>query len=159
MSESEDDWARDDIPDLPLIRRSDINQCGESAQADLVNEQADDDEDAWHSKHDLIVSEVATIDEEIGGEPMIIVDMTTLSKILLLSEIHSKFDPNSVNDTVAVKTLRSTIERDYVKYSKNNKYLANGTILPCGSSVWRPALIQLRKERPGHYFCPIFQPK
>ena len=90
-----------------------------------------------------------------GGEPMIIVDMTKLSN----GTIHSKFDPNAVNDITAVKVLRRTIEQQYDTYSKNITYLQDRTVIPCGSSVWKDAITVLRKDTVGHYFCPIFPPK
>ena len=85
--------------------------------------------------------------------------MTILSQRLSLSEIHCRFDPNSVNDVVAVKVLRQQIENQYHVYSKNMDYISERVVIPCGSSVYRPALIELRQERPGHYFYPIFPPK
>ena len=84
------------------------------------------------------------------GEPMILVDLTQLTD----DRIHSRFDRNSVNDPEAVSTWRKTIQ--YEEYSKKSDLLANGTVIPCGSSVWRAALVRLRDERKGHYFVPIF---
>ena len=102
---------------------------------------------------------ISTSNDEIAlekpkGEPMIIVDITQID-----INIHSKFDRNSVNDSAAASAMRKKIESDYEKYSRNSKLVAEGTIIPCGSSVWRDALVRLRDERPGHYFAPIFPSK
>ena len=92
--------------------------------------------------------------EKPVGEPMIIVDITQIDE-----KIHSKFDRNSVNDSAAASAMRKKIESDYEKYARDSSLIANGTVIPCGSSVWRDALVRLRDERPGHYFAPIFAPK
>lgn len=90
-----------------------------------------------------------------GKNSMIIINMTKLSN----GSIHSKFDANSVNDPQAVAQLRRKIENDYASYSKNIAYIGSGTVIPCGSSVWQEALVALRKDNSGQYFCPIFAPK
>ena len=90
-----------------------------------------------------------------SGEPMIIVDITQIN-----SNIHSKFDRNSVNNPEEASKLRKKIECNYDVYATAaNAYelISNGTVIPCGSSVWKDALIQLRNDRPGHYFVPIFK--
>mmetsp|Transcript_134017 Transcript_134017/g.387863 ORF Transcript_134017/g.387863 Transcript_134017/m.387863 type:complete len:154 (-) Transcript_134017:139-600(-) len=91
---------------------------------------------------------------ETTSEPMIIVDITQID-----ANIHSKFDKNAVNDSAAASALRKRIESDYDAYSKDATMIADGTVIPCGSTVWRDALVRLRDERPGHYFAPIFPPK
>jgi hypothetical protein len=170
MNESDDDsddWAREDLPDLPLHLAPIDSKCSTTEQQhhNAADEEGDGE---WEQKIIPTTNENIVVPENEGtnntksnntGEPMIIVDMTTLSKILSLSEIHCKFDPNSVNDVVAVKALRQQIENDYDTYFKNMDYISERIIIPCGSSVYRPALIELRKDRPGHYFYPIFPPK
>jgi hypothetical protein len=93
-------------------------------------------------------------DTDDGGEPMIIVDVTQIDP-----NVHSKFDRNSVNDSEAASAIRKKIEGGYTNYAKNGVMISDGTVIPCGSSVWRGALSRLRDERPGHYFVPIFPPK
>lgn len=88
------------------------------------------------------------------GESMIIVDITQLNP-----DIHSKFDRNSVNQPEEASALRKKIEKSYEEYAFSNDLLSEGTIIPCGTSVWRDALVRLRDDRPGHYFVPIFAPK
>jgi hypothetical protein len=174
MDESDtdsDDWAKEDLPDLPLS----IVPLPSNAEQ-LHNSTAGDDEEeedsGWEQKlrptvnKNIVVAENdrvdvrnSTINPNDTGEPIIIVDMTTLSERLSLSEIHCRFDPNSVNDVVAVKALRQQIESHYDTYSKNMDYISERVVIPCGSSVYRPALVELRHERPGHFFYPIFPPK
>ena len=88
------------------------------------------------------------------GEPMIIVDLTQINP-----NVHNKFDRNSVNDPEVASAMRKKIEDDYQNYASSYELLVNSTVVPCGSSVWRDALIQLRNDRPGHYFVPIFKKK
>lgn len=118
-----------------------------------------DEDDDWEIKLEkkTSTSEVETSENSKNpgeGEPMIIVDITKID-----SNIHSKHDRNSVNDPTGASALRKKIEDDYEAYSKNPTLLSNGTIIPCGSSVWQTALIRLRNERPGHYFAPLFPSK
>ena len=88
------------------------------------------------------------------GESMIIVDVTQLDP-----NIHSKFDRNSVNQPEQASSLRKKIEENYKDYAFSPKLLSEGAIIPCGSTVWKDALVRLRDDRPGHYFVPIFAPK
>jgi hypothetical protein len=119
-----------------------------------------DDEDYWKVEPKKaapvinVPKESVPIKAAAPSEPMIIVDMTQIDP-----NIHSKFDKNSVNDSAAASTHRKKIESEYVTYSKNASLLSDGTVIPCGSTVWRDALVRLRDERPGHYFAPIFSPK
>jgi hypothetical protein len=85
---------------------------------------------------------------------MMIVDITKLDE-----NVHSKFDRNSVNNPDAASAWRKKMEQEYEKFSKDTQLLENGTVIPCGSSVWRDALVRLRDERKGHYLCPVFSPK
>jgi hypothetical protein len=145
-----DGWATEELPTLTHFTTT-------TAGAPTSSVEGVDDE-VWESQLTSREQEAkgnAAAELKVGEEPkaMIIVDMTMLSD----NEIHSKFDANSVNDPVAVKRLRLNIESNYETYAKSQRFLADGTVIPCGSSVWRSALARLRQERPGHYFCPIFQ--
>ena len=134
-------------------------------QAPTTNEDADatapsaDDDDYWKVEPKPKPIEPSTKSTKTAAapkpsEPMIIVDMTQLD-----SSIHSKFDKNAVSDSAAASGLRKRIEARYETYAKDAELLSAGTVLPCGSSVYREALVRLRDERPGHYFAPIFPPK
>lgn len=158
-SDDSDDWATEDLPDLPLVATK-KNQVAVVHQQQHSND--DDNDEGWERKSPPAPAVTTTTNAdqpEEDGEPMILVDMTTLSQAADSScEIHSRFDANAVNDPAAVKALRVRIEAAYETYAKNAEWLADRTVIPCGSTVWRPALAQLRHERPGHYFCPIFPP-
>lgn len=145
-SDGSDEWGKEELV---------IPSDSAISNGDQIDER-DDDDDYWivepESKEDP--AKQATVATTKPSEPMIIVDMTQID-----SSIHSKYDKNSVNDSVAVSTLRKTIESDYDSYSKDAYLLSEGTVIPCSSNVWRDALIRLRDERSGHYFAPIFPPK
>lgn len=153
VSDGSDEWGAAELVIPAEVIQSNNMQPSE-ASAPL------NDDDYWKVKPTVsskseIIKESAKLEDDRTGEPMIIVDMT-----LMDPHIHSRFDPNAVNDSQGASKLRKMIEQDYAKYAKQSPQLvANGTIIPCGSSVWRPALVKLRKDRPGHYFCPIFGPR
>jgi hypothetical protein len=153
MAEDEDsdsdEWGMEEL-DIP----SKLNQA--EADKDVGDAKAGDDEDYWkvESKAVLVPEPQKEAPPVKAGEPMIIVDITQINP-----DIHSKFDRNSVNDAEASSAMRKKIESNYEQYAKNSKLLADGTVVPCGSSVWRGALVRLRDERSGHYFVPIFPPK
>jgi hypothetical protein len=158
-SSDEDEWGMEELP-LPTLSG---NKAGLSGNNN--NEKVDDsywEEEAQEKNPQLNSSlpkpssaEESVEKEDGGGEPMILVDMTALSE----GAIHSKFDRNSVNDSVAASNLRRKIEEDYTTYARKGSLVADGTVIPCGTTVWREALVQLRDERAGHYFAPIFPPK
>jgi hypothetical protein len=156
-----DDWdtAGDDLVvvpvSTPLAKKND----------DGENEHDDNNDDGWTvklSENDTKSGAIVQKDdnnvgeeEAAAGEPMIIVDMTIMDP-----SIHNKFDKNSVSDPDKASKLRKQIENSYYEmYAKNAELLADGTVIPCGSSVYRQALIRLRREKPGHYYCAIFPPK
>lgn len=92
-------------------------------------------------------------DDHNVGEPMFILDVSNINP-----EIHSKFDRNSVNDPGAASKIRRSFETKFHSLSKDADLLASGTIIPCGTTVWKQALSRMRDERKGHYFVPIFPP-
>ena len=92
--------------------------------------------------------------DDHDDSPMILVDITQLD-----DTVHARFDRNSVNDATAASAWRKKIEASYETYASNTDLVAAGTVIPCGQSVWKEALVRLRDERKGHYFCPIFPKK
>ncbi|CAJ1967115.1 unnamed protein product [Cylindrotheca closterium] len=146
-SDDSDEWGTEEIV-IPSKSGAAQNQSEEGE-----NDDGDWDWDVVIEKKGPKLSTVQTAPKK-PGEPMIIVDITQLDE-----NVHSKFDRNSVNNTDAASAWRKKIENQYQTYSKDAKLLGNGTVIPCGSSVWRDALVRLRDERKGHYFCPVFSPK
>ena len=145
-----DEWGTEELV-IPLGRTTNVPETNTDTYED----------DDWEiklekKKKPIIESEKDNISSQGGhtGELMVIVDITKLD-----GNIHSKFDRNSVNDAAAASTMRKRIEDDFSTYAKDSNLLSDGTVIPCGSTVWRDALVRLRNERPGHYFCPIFPPK
>lgn len=125
----------------------------------ITTTKADDDDGYWdtmepHFEPELHTKEETPADKPKEGEPMMIVDVTQLD-----ATIHSQFDRHSVNDSSAASALRKKIESNYDIYFGDSSLIADGTVIPCGTSVWREALVRLRDERPGHYFAPIFHPE
>lgn len=149
-----DEWGAADLPDIPILHKSSPSK-NEFTQ--VVEE--DDEEEGWSSK--LPTDPIPNTTQAIAtGDPVILVDMTMFTQNdTSWPEVHSRIDRYSVNDTETAKRLRKRIEADYDTYAKSTKYLSEGVVIPCGSSVWKEALSQLRDQRPGHYFCPIFPPK
>jgi hypothetical protein len=152
-SDSSDEWGMEEL-DLTKAKISNNNK-------DDADEDADDnnkDEDYWkvepthdNGKEKDDVNPPKPHDE---GSPMIIVDVTKMNP-----SIHSKHDRNSVNDIEGASKMKKKLEAEYDAHAKDSDLLADGTVIPCGSSVWRAALVRLRDERPGHYFVPVFPPK
>lgn len=149
-SDDSDDWATEDLPNLSSMK----------TKSQSKTPPEDDSEGEWEQKLPTEKQPSAEASTADPGEPMIIVDMTLLSaQAPDCPEIHSRFDRNSVNDPAAAKQLRLQIEGEYHRYAKHVDYLSAGIVRPCGSSVWRPALERLRREKAGHYFLAIFPPK
>ena len=163
-SDDSDEWGLEELVIPPKGEKTGGGNTGQGTDADG---DADVGDDYWEVKKNTGVGAKGASkeqeddsnggnnnDDDKGGEPMIIVDMT-----LLNPDIHSKFDRNSVNQPEEASALRKAIEKDYETYAHSSDYLSEGIVVPCGSSVWRGALVRLRDERPGHYFVPIFRPK
>lgn len=159
-----DEWGMEELI-IPAPNKQGESKKGDEDHGDsIVNENTGGDDEYWNvepttssttnqdesSKDD---PEKSNTDDD-GGEPMIIVDITQIDPT-----IHSKYDRNSVNDPTAASAIRKKIEGEYTNYARNNIMISDGTVIPCGSSVWNVALARLRDERPGHYFAPIFPPK
>jgi hypothetical protein len=143
-SDGSDEWAMEELVIPPI---------GVVGQEEDAN--ANDNDDFWkvepNKEKEEPKQEAAPEQPQSEGGPMIILDMTQID-----GNIHSKFDKNSVNDADAASALRNKWGSNYDQYAKDASLLANGTVIPCGSSIWRDALLRLRDERPGHYFAPIF---
>jgi hypothetical protein len=149
-SDDSDEWGMEDLV---------IPSKGTPSDEGNGGDEADTDGDEWAVRRQPATNQQNEFESALGaaqeeGNPMIIVDITQIDP-----NIHSKFDRNSVNDSAAASALRKKIEANYNTYAKDADLLATGTVIPCGSSVWRGALTRLRDERPGHYFAPIFPPK
>ena len=90
----------------------------------------------------------------VDDKPLILVNFTKLSN----GAIHNKFDPNACNDPEAKSALAKQVSADYERYAKDAALLASGDVRASGTSCWRAALAELRKERPGQFFAPVFPP-
>ena len=149
-SDDSDEWGMEEL-DIPAKTKEKTNTA-----------VAVEDDDEFWNKPEPKPKEPKTAEEKPKEEaekpkddrPLIIVDMTKLDE-----NINNKFDKNGCSDPEAASTLRKKIEKDYQAYAADSVLLENGTVIPCGMSVWRGALSRLRDERPGHYFLAIFPPK
>ena len=90
----------------------------------------------------------------VDDKPLILVNFTKLSN----GAIHNRFDPNACNDPEAKSALAKQISADYERYAKDAALIASGDVRASGTSCWRAALAELRKERPGQFFAPVFPP-
>lgn len=146
-----DGWG---MEELVIKDAGPLQQKEVSSQAGVES----DDEEYWKDeikkKEEQPTENKAPAKQQTSSQAMIIVDITQIKP-----DIHSRYDRNSVNDPEAASALRKSIESDYIVFSKDACMIADGTVIPCGSSVWRDALVNLRDERPGHYFVPVFPPK
>lgn len=145
--DSSDEWGTEEL-EIPVLPPGSL---GATQPSETRHKQSDEDE--WPEA--CLPQKETKVSKDSGGEPMILVDLTKLSD----GEIHCRFDPNSVNDTDAASSLKRDIEKSYSDYSKNTSFISEGVVIPCGSSVWRPAMMKVRKERPGHYIAPVFRRK
>jgi hypothetical protein len=157
-----DEWGMEELV-IPSLDQPPKGPASELIGDDgTVGNNNSDDDDDWAVRRTTIdkkeIHDTSSNDSEplssSHGEAMIIVDFTQLDP-----NIHSRFDRASVNDSEGASVLRKQIESEYSRYATDAELLADGTVIPCGSSVWRAALVQLRDDRQGHYFVPIFPPK
>jgi len=137
----DDEWETADVPTGLLGSASAIIK-------EPSKHTEDDDDDNWDIP--VATPKETTEKEESRGEPMLLVDLTKLTD----GKIHCKFDAHAVNDPQAVSDWRKTAH--YPDLVSDTELVATGVIVPCGSSVWRPALQRLKKERPGNYIVPVF---
>mmetsp|Transcript_26318 Transcript_26318/g.30291 ORF Transcript_26318/g.30291 Transcript_26318/m.30291 type:complete len:171 (-) Transcript_26318:208-720(-) len=166
VSSSSDEWDTDH--DISSLISPSIDQTSKD-HADPSIKNFGKDDDNWHNTiNDMPVSGRASIvkpttpfesreqanPENIVTDAMIIVDLTLLTN----NKIHNRFDRNSCNDPESSRQWKRTIGSEYHQYSSSANLLANGTVIPCGIYVWKSALIQLRNDKAGHYFVPIFPP-
>ena len=168
-SSSDDEWgtAELDIPSKSEGNKSkgDGNGNGDDdwdnkgKHLQVIDADDDGDDDEWMPKAKISNAPGDTdpkpFNKSAGpsGNPMILIDLTRLDP-----DIHNKFDKNGISDPAAASALRKKIESQYEQYSKDARLLADGTVIPCSTSVWRGAIQRMRDERPGHYFAPIFPP-
>lgn len=153
-STDSDGWGAEELV-IPPVGTKDNTSNGKS------NDDGENDlgDDYWKVEtkkpvaQDSIKEPAADETKEQASSCMIIVDLTQMDP-----NIHSKFDRNSVNQPEQASALRKKIEQNYREYAFSNTLLSEGTVIPCGSSVWRGALVKLRDDRTGHYFVPIFAP-
>ena len=90
----------------------------------------------------------------VDDKPLILVNFTMLSN----GKIHNKFDPNACNDPEAKSALAKQVSAEYQRYASDASLIASGDVRASGTSCWRNALAELRKERPGQFFAPVFPP-
>lgn len=161
-SDDSDDWATEEL-NFATSNVTTAAAKDEDPPPPPNGWQLKDEIDATDWQTQIAVSSQAQIDSDPkkksdSGEPMIVVDMTALTELdtKFGNAIHCRFDAHGVNDPEAVRVLRTKIERDYETFSKDTDLVASGIVIPCGTSVWKPALSRMRLEKPGHYFCPIF---
>jgi len=164
-SDDSDEWGMEELVIPSQLEKSDADNTRMMAETTMIKDKDDDywavekntdtntndDSKEKASEDDETTQQQQRQQEEAGGEPMIIVDITQMDP-----EIHSKFDRNSVNHPEKASALRKKLEKNYDEYKSCHKLLSEGTVIPCGSSVWRSALVRLRDDRPGHYFVPVF---
>ena len=147
-----DEWGAEELVIPPAGQKGDVDNNGNDDENDHGDDYWKVEKPPTPVQQDAEVNKAQPAAE--GGEPMIIADITRMNP-----NVHSKFDRNSVNRPEEASALRKKIEKNYGDYAFSNELLAEGTIVPCGTSVWREALVRLRDDRPGHYFVPIFAPK
>ena len=172
--DEEDEWGTHelDIEQLNVSEKTDDNSYDNIIHSSNSKEEQDNNDEYWNNNEDNDTEKKIQTDKSIekindndnDGEPMHLLDITKINP-----NIHSKYDRNSVNDPTAASKIRRQIEREYFdleaaatttmdgnKKTNLSSLIADGTIVPCGTSVWKDALSRMRDERKGHYFVPIF---
>lgn len=162
----EDDWENiTSVEQLDFAKADISEEVPHNKDPDLaVAKPTAGEEDDWLSEEVKDVeagnsgsksaSDGADLEEDQGGDPMFIINLTLLSE----GKIHSKFDRHSVNDSEAATKLRKEVAAKFEEYSSKKDLIESGVVKPCSTSVWKAALSALRDEYTGHYFAPIFPP-
>mmetsp|Transcript_47994 Transcript_47994/g.71124 ORF Transcript_47994/g.71124 Transcript_47994/m.71124 type:complete len:185 (-) Transcript_47994:285-839(-) len=167
-SSDEDEW---DVEDVFFSLDLKMKSCKTTKKATSTqDDDSDDDDDGgddyWNvPKQQSFTPKITTTKDKEGtheqqaesyksdGQPMILIDVTSIN-----SNIHNKFDRNSVNNPTEASAFRRKVEKIYNLYANDALLIAQRIVIPCGMSVWKDALTSMRDERPGHYFIPIFPP-
>lgn len=157
-SDEEDEWGTEEliIPDSMLASKR-SHQAPSQSEGDAA-----ESDEPWQATlppsledpQPKVQTSSPSLSSSLSlGEPMILVDVT-----LFDASIHCRFDAHGVSDSQRASEFRRRVELNYGEYRNNADYLAEGSVVPCSTSVWQVALQQLRHERPGHYLAPIFPP-
>ena len=87
--------------------------------------------------------------------PLLLIDFTVLSG----GALHNKHDPAACNDPEKKRALTKACTAEFARYRDDTALISAGVVRPCGASVWRAALAELRADNPGHFWAPIFPPR
>ena len=154
MSDDEDDWenAGSDLDIDFTVGRGSEEGKGEEEGGE------EEEEDDWEASMKVKEKEEEEDEgEEKTGGPappkLFIMNVTKFTD----GAVHNKHDKNSNNNPEEVSRLRKEIEANWEGYEKNVDYVSSGIVIPCGGSVWKEALMQLRDDHPGEFFLPVFK--
>ena len=145
---SDDDWENMSDGDI------EFNEPTQPADTEKQEPPLQEEEKDWNVSIPVVVEKDVAKKPIKDDAPMLLIDLTHISK----GALHSKFDKNSNNDPALASKLRKEAELKYESYKNDSRLIAERVIIPCGSSVWKDAIAQLRDDVPGHYFIPLFNP-